>query len=214
MSQAKRPTKLNPIVEAAGVMAIDNQNTDFRQRAAAARQMNNSWDDVNRLSGLCRQLLLNATGLLPSIRNQQLVAQIEDKQAWGTNAHILARDLMTFTNEFQALEARHRGKQGDAQGPDENMDAIDLSTQYAMFAERYEAVLQPTVMHVIELIQHAEAKLREIDNDAADALGVQTSAQLAAVKGLPSGTDPLPPTLTPEQDPNVVTDVTPNPATE
>lgn len=214
MSQAKRPGGLNPIVNAVGVMAIDNANTDFRTRQAAAREVNNSWDDVNRLSGLCRILLLNATGLLPSIRNQQLLSKIDDRVAFDSNAHILARDLMVFSKDFQALEARHRGRQGDAQGPDENMDAIDLSTQYAMFTERFEAVLRPTMLHVIEQIQHAEAKLREIDNDAADALGVETSQRLAAAKGLPLGTDPLPPVLTPEQDPDVVTDVVASPAAE
>lgn len=206
MSQTKRPSKLNSIVNAAGVMAIDNANTDFRTRQAAARQVNNSWDDVNRLSALCKRLLGSATGLLPSIRNPRLVAQIDDVVAWNTNAHILARDLMTFSKDFLALEARHLGKSGDAQGPDENMEAIDLSTQYAMFTERYDAVLQPTVLHVIEQIQHAEAKLRDIDNDAADALGVDTSQQLAAVK---EGTQiqTAAPVLTPEQDPNVITDV-------
>lgn len=205
-NQAKKPTKLNPIVSAAGVMAIDNANTEFREQQAQARKAKNSWDDVNRLSGLCHRLLLSAVGLLPSLNNQRLISLIDDRATWDTNAHILARDLGAYQKNFEALRSRHVGKSGDATDDNDNMDAIDLYTQYASFYERWDGVLQPTMNHVLEQLQGAEAKLREIDNDAADALGVETSMVLDAAKGVQVQREPA---LTPEQDPTVVTDVDP-----
>jgi hypothetical protein len=205
-NQAPKPRKLNPVVSAVGVMAIDNANSEFRQQQAQVRKAKNSWDDVNRLSGLCQRLLLSATGLLPSIRNERLMSLIDDRATFNTNAHILARDLSAYQNNFEALKARHAGKSGDASDDNDNMEAIDIYTQYASFYERWDGVLQPTMNHILEQLQAAEAKLREIDNDAADTLGVETSQLLDAAKGIQVQREPV---LSPEQDPTVVTDVEP-----
>jgi hypothetical protein len=180
MPHGNRAT-LNNITAATRVLAADNA---FEQRLTnSKRAKNQSWDAVNVLSSTCAQLLVAGRGMMPSLKNPLIRKHVEDIASLDANAAIVARELTAYATRLLEFRKQHEGKTGNAQGDDENMLAINVFTEYVNWTEQFNAIVQPTINHMLEIIRVAEGKLREEDNDAADAIGVETSMVLGKVLG-------------------------------
>jgi len=173
--------KPSPVMSAIGSVAHQNNIRENKKRADAIA--NNSWDEVQGLNQLCTQLIMSGMGLIPALSNKRLREQIEDTTSLNQEVQILVRDLRKFSDNLLALRKRHENKTGSATTPDENMEAIGLFTEYAMWTEQFEAIVQPGINHIVEIIQKAEAKLMDIDSQAAEDMALQTQQVLDAVAG-------------------------------
>lgn len=150
-----------------------------RDAAKAALPNTSAWDDVLTINRECHRLLASHGQLSTLIQMPEIVQAIQDKSAFTKNVYILANDLGALTNELQGLAALHADKTGRASTPDEHLEAINVYEKYVLFIERHNAVVMPTATHLAEQVQDAVDRVARAKSGA----------------------------LSPEQDPNVITDV-------
>lgn len=172
---------LNTITHAARVLASDNA---FDQHLLAKKKVKNqSWDAVSVLSSTCAQLLVAGKGMMPALKNDNIRKYIDDVASLDANSNIVARELLSYADQLLELRKQQGGRTGEARGDDENLLAINIFTGLMQWVENFEAIVQPTINHMLEIIRMAEGKLREENNDAADAIGAETSRTLDQALG-------------------------------
>lgn len=138
-----------------------------------------AWDDVNAIHMQCCKLLISHTALSGLIQNPEVIAEIQDKALFTKNVHMLSADLTALSNELAGLKKLHEGKSGRASTYDDHLYAIEVYEKYVIFISRHDSVVMPTANHLAEQVQDAVDRVNRKKADM----------------------------LTPEQDPNVVTDV-------
>ena len=129
---------------------------------------NKCWDELNSMYVSMTQLLGQHTNLKVFGSNVELVAMVADKETLATNFKILANDLQTMSTELTQIHNQHANKSGGEPDPNALMESITIFEQYHLFMGRHDAVVMPTVDHIIEQLDAAERKLIEVGKIAAD----------------------------------------------
>lgn len=156
-----------------------------QQRDAAKKEQeeklkhNTVWDDVALIHEQCLELIKSNLTTAEQLKNTALIPFYTDYKSVSINMRTFAGDLMRITEEFKAIQQEHIGKSGAASDIDEYMKSIAIHQKYSAWMMHYQGVVLPTITHLIEELGTAAQRL--IDSQR--------------------------PTLTPEQDPSVITDV-------
>lgn len=223
MSTKTRPfkAKVNPVAEGAARAAIASaiaMPMNREQRRAVGQKGgsiadhlidppkdNTVWDDLAQMSVRCHQLLASPAALLPMLNNEALMAKVENTAYLNRTASVLARDMGQFTTFFQGIQQQHHGRSGASTTPDDHLMAVMLHNDYAVFAEQFEANARPMIDSIIEILAKAEKALQEAQPEEAALVKEQGLQALQAAVGVELVVEEAP--MTPEQDPNVITDV-------
>ena len=132
-----------------------------KQKEAKQHLQNNKcWDELNAMYDQMRQLLGKHAHLSVLAQNKPLIAAIVDKPTLAANIRILGNDLKVLSDELGRIHSFHADKKGGADDPDEFMSTIGIFEQYNLFMERHEAVVMPTVFHIVEQFDQAEKLLQ------------------------------------------------------
>lgn len=143
------------------------------------------WDELNELLLTCQQGLVSPVILGQLAQRKDLIVFIRDKAGLVTRINMFKQDILQLKKELDDIAAQHAGKTGGSDDLDDIMRANQISEQYQLFLTRMDAVITPTVGHILEIFTEAEL--------------IQQQAKVEAGQAAPA--------YTPEQDPNVVTDV-------
>ncbi len=154
-----------------------------------AEESNNAWDKLEELYGMCARAVVAPVVLGSLSQRKDLIAFVEDKGALTARIQMFQQDILQLKAELEQIHAQHVGREGECVDPDENMKALVIGEQYMLFQQRMAACIEPTVAGILSTFATAELLQK---ND----LEKQAQALLDAQ-----------PVLSPEQDPNVVTDV-------
>lgn len=152
------------------------------EERARAEGMVPVWDDLNASFVKAHHALVAPAIIGQYAARKDIIAHVVDKAALRLRIEQFQRELVHLKQELKAISSQHTEKTGSTNDPDEIMLAVRIGEQYALFLERLESIIQPTVAHIIEIFTQAELLMIEAQNKANEG-------------------------LTPEQDPNVVTDV-------
>jgi hypothetical protein len=134
-------------------------------RDAAAERMgvhlktNTCWDEVTAIYGDCVAMLMQNMGVVQVGRNEGLIVAVDDKATLAQNLRLLAQDLRIMNEELVKISERHQGKTGGGKTPDEMMESIQVYEMYAMWLQKYDTVVNPTVLHICEIYDLAEQRL-------------------------------------------------------
>lgn len=174
---------------------------------------NKVWDDVNMQSASCHRMLSTPGALLPVIRApeiQEIIKEQGKEELLDRTSTVLARDLVEFTGFYKGIRQTHEDRKGPSTDPDDHLRAITTFNDYAAYTDQFNANVMPMVEQLGEIAAGAETVLRERNPQAADRIQGEVQQYLQD-RGLVVRIVESPePALTPEQDPNVVTDVTVN----
>lgn len=140
---------------------------------------NSCWSDLADLQNPCLDLIISTSRLAQELLDTTLIPFYENYKSVTVNMSILARDLNRISSTYQGIVNKHVNRSGSA-SPEEFMDCMKISAEYAALKEDIDGTMMPTVLHLIE--EFGMAKQRQF--------------QASTV-----------PALTPEQDPSVITDV-------
>lgn len=150
------------------------QKSDGRkERDARAVQVkeqlkgNNNWTDLHTQYMLSKQLLTAPGAIAFALNNPALLNCIADLDTFNTNVRLLTSDIKAFSVDLDKIFSKHSTRHGHA---DESniMEAFSLVDEYAGFNVRYETVMLPTILHILEQTSQAEKILREKQAVAAD----------------------------------------------
>jgi hypothetical protein len=141
---------------------------------------NTCWDDINNISNECRAWFSSVAEVSKQLLNKDLIPFYSDYKSVQINMSTFTTDLNRVTQEFLDIQALHRGKSGSASDPDELMSSFPIYEKYTNWLEHIHGVVMPIFNYLVE------------------ELGIASSALIERAKKEQ---------LTPEQDPNVITDV-------
>lgn len=128
---------------------------------AKINPLNNCWDDLNTIYESCAQLIFQHVHLASYLRNQPLMCEVVNRDQLVANIQLLSNDLGKLRDELTEINNQHNTKSGGSQDPDEVMFTITIYEQYQLFMQRHDAVVMPTVYHIVEQLDQAEKKLLE-----------------------------------------------------
>lgn len=221
MSPKQRPfkAKVNPVAEgaaraaaASGISMNREQRRAFDKLGDSAAdhliqppENNTVWDDLQRMSIRCHQLLSSPSALLPLLNNDALMAKVENINHLNRTAAVLARDMGEFTNFFHGIQQRHAGKSGASTTPDDHLMAVMLHNDYGVWADQFEANVRPMIESVTEILAKAETLLLAEKPEEVNKLADEVTAHIGQHVGVTVLKEE--PGMTPAQDPNVITDV-------
>lgn len=120
------------------------------------KKQNSCWDDLNEIHSTCVKLITSHTNLSQYAQDKELINAVADKATLTENIRLLAKDLGKLNEELTEIYSQHSGNTGGSQNPDVVMQSISISEHYNLFMERHEAVVMPTVMHILEQFGQAE----------------------------------------------------------
>lgn len=134
-----------------------------QQRDAVEKQLqdNKCWDELNRIYESARVMLYQHTSIHALASNQQLQRCLENPSSTANSIKILSKDLMSLNEQLCAIYAKHQGKTGGSQDPDEVWQSIIIGQEYAQLMETHTTVVQPTAFKILEDFQFAEKKLAQ-----------------------------------------------------
>jgi len=153
-----------------------------RQDDATAELANNtSWDELRNIYGQCCSLLKNAVDASQLMKRQDIFdACTRLDEALGLIS-ALKNDLPAMLEEVNAIWAIHSARSGRAEVEDILL-TFEIYEKYQLWIERYNAIIVPTMGHLLEITNEAEvaiiAKNQEIT--AAPVEIVEEQAEVAA----------------------------------
>lgn len=147
------------------------------QRDAAAKESklaqhkilkeNTCWDDLNEIYGQCVQMLQANAHLGAAAQDTEILAALEDKATFVRNARMMANDLREMSQDLTKLRELHLNKPPGSDDPDVVMYTINIAEQYNLWMAKYQSVIMPTALHLVEQISLAERLVHQ-RNSASD----------------------------------------------
>lgn len=228
----RKPGHANPIATAAAQVAIqpaiDAQLNREQRRAMGIKgkksgitvaeaavasgqitipEDNKVWDEVQQHSLQCHRLLSTPGSIVKVLKApeiKEIIAEQGKDQLRDKTSEVLARDIVEFQTFFTGIREHHKDRTGASNGPNDHFRAIQISNDYVQFTEQFNANVMPMIETLGEIAQSAEAVLEERNPEAANRIRGEVKDYLKG-RGIVVEVREAP-ALTPEQDPNVVTD--------
>lgn len=218
-------TPLNKVAVASKATAIMPEialNREQRRAAARSGQLddlaamleppkdNKIWDDVHMQSVNARRLLAIPGSFVPILKApeiKEIIAEQGKSQLLDKSAGVLAKDVTEFTGFYQGIHKAHEGREGSSGTPDDHFTAIRIFNDYTTYIDQFNANVAPVIETVGEIAGAAHNVLAERNPEAAKRIQDEMDAYLLK-HGL--RVQVVEKKLTPEQDPNVITDVQTN----
>ena len=215
-------TKLDKVALASkATTLIPSLALNREQRRAAARngsldelaaqleppKDNKIWDDVNMQSTSARRMLAVPGSVLPILKApeiQEIIAEQGKEQLLDKSAAVLAKDVTEFSGFYEGIHKTHADKEGSSTTPDDHFTAIRIFNDYTTYIDQFNANVVPMIETVSEIAGGAHAVLEQRNPEAAKRIQDEVDDYMKR-NGLYIKV--VQPKLTPEQDPNVITDV-------
>lgn len=163
---------------------------------------NSFWDELNEMSVRYYGMLRAHAAHSVAARNKELMTAVQDKKLFLICLQGLTNHLRQLSTELSQINSVHAKLKGGCTDHTEVMLALELFDRYSTFLERHDAILMPTTQILTNLTTAAEQVLiQEGKTEVVDQLRIDMNEfvnRRPAPKAEP---------LTPEQDPNVVTDI-------
>ena len=166
-------------------------------------ETNNSWDELLTLHANFVVLLRTHAAHSVSARNKELMTRVSNIPQYITCLKALLTHMRLLSSELKDLYNLHKDMSGGARTQEEVMRNVDIYGMYILFQERHEAILVPTSNILCELVSEAEDKLNE------EGLTGVVDGFREDMNNFINGFTRTAPTISPEQDPKVITDVEP-----
>jgi len=142
---------------------------DYQEKKHAEQLKGNTcWDDLEQMYVSMITLLTSHTNISQFAADKELIGAVVDKQTLTANLRILGQDLGAMNTELSQIHNQHIGKRGGSTDPDVVFSTIAIFEQYSLFMERHDAVVMPTVYHIIEQFNQAEQLLNATKRVNAD----------------------------------------------
>lgn len=128
------------------------------------------WDALANLSGAVGQVTNVTSILIPFLQDKELIAKVSDQGRFNRLAQTLERDLRDMTQQLRSIQSQHAGRRGHTSDPTEVMRSIDIQEQYMDWATRFDDVVIPSFVDMLEMLQNAGASTASIAVPSAAAL--------------------------------------------
>lgn len=127
---------------------------------------NRNWDDLHEQYANCNTLLLSSAGVGQVITEHGLLPYIENQKLLDDNIRLLTRDIGSLHAELKQIYGQHSAKRGGATEEDV-MQGFAVYELYVLWIERYNALIPPTVNHILEMTGEAGRKKDEAEKATA-----------------------------------------------
>lgn len=130
------------------------------------KKTNTCWDDLKKISESCFVSIATANQqLLAVYRTEGLLNFIPNRDEVKVSLRGLAQDVSMFTDDLTRIHSLHKDKTGGFTEDEDLSLSLTLFEEYANWQTRYEAVVMPTVLFLLEqaeLALHAGTASKEV----------------------------------------------------
>ena len=164
-----------------------HQRVKDRQSAKTNAGRNTLWDSaethyVNSVSAIDQAQGLVVTVLEDIVTDPEKYALIKDPGTLNENVTLLNRDIQRHVDLLNNIHDKHKDKSGPATTQDDYMLVLQVNSDYAEALEVFDANINPTVNHILELIGVSEEIAKA---STPHALAEQALADPAVVSDIP-----------------------------
>lgn len=111
----------------------------------------NGWDDLSRLYMQCQALSTSPSQVLPLLKDSEQLAKVKDIHALKQQSEVLRKDAEAYKTRLENIQAKHAGRSGSTENPDELMFVLALGEEYQEWLHSYQSVVLPTVQNILQL---------------------------------------------------------------
>jgi hypothetical protein len=133
------------------------------------------WDALAGLSAAVSQVTLVTASLIPFLNDKELMSKLKDEALvrFNRSASTLERDVREMTLRFNEIYQQHRGRTGGTTDQTEWFKTIQLSEQYVAWAADFDAVVIPTFVDMLHMLQAVGADINTVSIPSASTLAQQ-----------------------------------------
>ena len=144
-----------------------------KKRVENYHKTNTVWDDLNVLNSQIRLQLSKLIAIVDAGRDERLRTFVVDKARLAQQIALLTKDLSSYLNELNALNAEHSSRTGGASDPDSYFQAINLYHRYELLSVHIQQILASTATEITAAFVEATTLMNTYD--AHMALKAQTA---------------------------------------
>lgn len=112
---------------------------------------NNCWDELNDISNKCSEALVIANSQLTEIyKTEGLINFIPRKEEVIVALRGIAQDIKFFGQDLARIRKMHEGRTGGFKDENDLSTTLIVFEEYANFQTKYESVIMPTVVFLLE----------------------------------------------------------------
>lgn len=132
---------------------------------------NNCWDELNDISNKCSEALIVANTQLKEVyKTEGLINYIPKKEEVIVALRGIAQDIKFFGDDLTRIKKLHEDRTGGFKDDNDLNTTLTVFEEYANFQTKYESVILPTVVFLLEqadaAIERGTGKVvaEEVDN--------------------------------------------------
>lgn len=134
-----------------------HQRVKDREKGKKSSSDNGLWDSaeqhfVNSVVAIDQAQGLIASVLEEIVKDPEKFKLIKDPETLNENVNLLNKDIQRHSDLLNGIHEKHQGRTGPAKTQDDYMSVLQVNCEYAEAMEVYEANIQPTMHHILELI--------------------------------------------------------------
>jgi hypothetical protein len=112
---------------------------------------NNCWDELNEISNKCSEALIVANTQLKEVyKTEGLINFIPKKEEVIVALRGIAQDIKFFGEDLSRIKKMHEDKTGGFKDENDLTTTLTVFEEYANFQTKYESVILPTVVFLLE----------------------------------------------------------------
>jgi hypothetical protein len=127
------------------------------------------WNEINALHVTCSDMTQSPADISILLRATDVHPYIPNMGEFVSLARTLQGDVDRFNAELAAIGAKHLGKQGNTNNPDQLMAAIAIHEEYLAWIDQYSNTVIPTVRQLTDIGRAAVAAKENAEKTAAEA---------------------------------------------
>ncbi len=110
------------------------------------------WDTLNAIYAALLDYAIKPTEVAGMIRNPDVVSKISDMDTLLSRVKMLSGDCGQLSQQLLSIYKRHSTRTGQLTSSDDRFESLDIYGQYIEWAERYEQVVYPVYLSIVEQI--------------------------------------------------------------
>ena len=133
-----------------------------QQQPIPDSQQDQVWDALEFLYKNCAAFTIQPAALAPLLRDQELIAKIQDQHALVNHTRLLAQDVKDYCGRLKTIHDMHAGRTGSSVDGDDLMRSIQIHECYLEWCNSYEGVILPTMQSIVDLFAAVGADVSEL----------------------------------------------------
>lgn len=130
----------------------------FKKENGNMLKHNKCWDELEMLHAASAGLLYSTNNITPILRNEEILSKV-DASEMVSISKVIANDLSLYKTKLENIYAKHSGKVGGSDDPDDILTTIMIGQEYIELSDSFQNIVSPNIDKILAMA----AKVADID---------------------------------------------------